>query len=82
MAYRFRNFSPKGKRYSVYVQRFETQAGVRPVVEWFSTMDEAQAAVDEMIADGRFYGICSYVRSQETADADRYAEPAAWATAK
>lgn len=68
--YRFRNHSGKGKRYSIYVERFITAAGVCGVLEWFDTMDEALAAVQEMQADGRFYGIHSYVRSQEAADAE------------
>lgn len=53
----------------MWVQRFTTEHGTRPVLEWFHSMDEAQTAVDEMIADGRFSGISSYSRSQETADA-------------
>jgi hypothetical protein len=32
-------------------------------------MEEAQTAVDEMIADGKFSGISSYSRSEWTADA-------------
>jgi hypothetical protein len=52
----------------VWVQRFTTEHGTRPVLEFFQTMEEAQTAVDEMIADGRFSGISSYTRSQETAD--------------
>ncbi|MGA1624882.1 MAG: hypothetical protein ACO4AJ_04525 [Prochlorothrix sp.] len=68
--YRFRNNPGAGCRYSIYVERFCTSAGVRPVLEWFRTMDEAIEAADEMQADGRFLGIHSYVRSQETADAE------------
>jgi hypothetical protein len=70
MAYKFRNTPGTTCRYSVYVERFITDVGTIPVLEWFKTPEEAQQAVDEMIADGRFHGICSYVRSQETADAD------------
>jgi hypothetical protein len=40
------------------------------VLEWFTTMDDAIQAADEMKADGRFYGIHSYTRSQEAADAE------------
>ena len=69
MSYQFRNNNPKGCRYSVWVQRFKTEHGTRPVLEFFHSMEEAQTAVDEMIADGRFSGISSYSRSQETADA-------------
>ena len=68
MTYRFRNRPGTGCRYSIYAERFITDAGTRPVLEWFETMDDAKAAAAEMQADGRFYGICSYVRSQETAD--------------
>ena len=70
MAYRFRNTPSKGMRYSVHVQRFVTDAGTVPVLEWFATMDEATLAASEMEADGRFYGISSYVRSQEAADSE------------
>lgn len=70
MPYQFRNNHGRGCRYSVWVQRFTTEHGTRPVLEWFHTMEEQQAAVDEMIADGRFSGISSYSRSQETADAE------------
>ena len=65
--YRFRNTPSKGCRYSIYVQRFVTDVGTIPVLEWFHTMEEAQTAADEMIADGRFFGISSYVRSIEAA---------------
>ena len=65
--YQFRNNHPSGCRYSVYVQRFVTDAGTTRVLEWFHTMQEAQTAVDEMIADGRFFGISSYSRSLEAA---------------
>ncbi|MFZ9960601.1 MAG: hypothetical protein ACO3GP_09430 [Candidatus Limnocylindrus sp.] len=68
--YRFRNNPGYGCRYSVYVERFVTASGVSGVLEWFHTLDEALAAADEMRADGRFLGIHSYVRSQETADAE------------
>lgn len=68
--YRFRNHNGRGKRYSIYVERFVTAAGVCGVLEWFDTMDEAIAAAEEMRADGRFYGIHSYVRSQACADAE------------
>jgi ABC-type proline/glycine betaine transport system substrate-binding protein len=67
-AYRFRNNPSRGCRYSIYVQRFITDAGTRPVLEWFHTMEDAIAAAEEMQADGRFYGISSYVRSLATAD--------------
>ena len=70
MSYQFRNNSSKRRRYSVWVERFITDAGTRPVLEWFDTAEDAQQAVDEMLADGRFYGISSYVRSQETADGE------------
>ena len=70
MAYKFRNRPGRGYRFSVYVERFITDAGTAPVLEWFATMDEAIAAVAEMQADGRFHGIHSHVRSQETADAE------------
>lgn len=67
--YRFRNNPAQGRRYSVWVERFITDAGTRPVLEWFDTMADAAEAASEMQADGRFHGIWSYVRSQETADA-------------
>jgi len=70
VTYRFRNNPSQGKRYSVYVERFCTSAGVTYALEWFDTMDEAIAAAEEMKADGRFLGIHSYVRSQEAADAE------------
>ena len=70
VTYRFRNNPGGGCRYSIYVERFVTSAGVRPVLEWFRTMDDAIDAAEEMRADGRFLGIHSYVRSQETADAE------------
>ena len=69
MPYQFRNNSSKRLRYSVWVERFVTDAGTCPVLEWFSTAAEAKQAVQEMINDGRFHGIHSYVRSQEAADA-------------
>lgn len=68
-AYRFRNNPSQGRRYSIWVERFIADAGTRPVLEWFDTIADAAAAASEMQADGRFYGIWSYVRSQETADA-------------
>jgi hypothetical protein len=67
--YKFRNRPARGCRYSVYVERFVTSAGVTPVLEWFPTIQEAIDAVEEMKADGRFLGISSYVRSDETANA-------------
>jgi hypothetical protein len=66
--YQFRNNPSRGRRYSIYVERFQTDAGIRPALEWFDTMSEATQAAAEMVADGRFSGIHSYVRSQETAD--------------
>ena len=67
--YRFRKNDGKGLRYSVYVERFVTSAGVTPVLEWFPTLDEAIEAIEEMQADGRFHGIFGYIRSQDMADA-------------
>lgn len=67
--YRFRNTPSRGCRYSIYVQRFTTEHGTVPVLEWFHTLEDARQAAAEMAEDGRFYGIHSYTRSQETADA-------------
>jgi hypothetical protein len=66
--YKFRNLASRGRRYSIYVERFVTASGTRPVTEWFDTMDQAIVAAKEMKADGRFFGISSYVRSQAAAD--------------
>lgn len=66
--YRFRHTPSRGCKYSIYVERFISSAGTTSVLQWFKTMEEAQLATDEMKADGRFHGIHSYVRSQETAD--------------
>ena len=66
--YQFRNNASRGRRYSVYVDRFITDVGTQPVVEWFDALQDAMDAADEMKADGRFYGIHIYVRSQEFAN--------------
>jgi|DEB0MinimDraft_3_1074331.scaffolds.fasta_scaffold20634_3 hypothetical protein len=66
--YTFRNNIGKGKRWSIYVERFVTSHGVIPVLEWFSTYEDAELAAEEMRRDGRFFGIHIYNRSQETAD--------------
>ena len=69
--YKFKNHSGKGKRWSVYVQRFTTDAGViGGLIEWFDSYADAELAAEEMKRDGRFYGIHIYNRSQETADAE------------
>jgi hypothetical protein len=68
MKYTFRNHGSRGRRWSIYVQRFTTDVGVIPVLEWFNSFDEANQAADEMKADDRFYGIHIYCRSQETAN--------------
>lgn len=65
--YRFRKNKSAGCRYSIYVERFVTDIGTIPVLEWFPTMSEAVDAANEMKADGRFHGICSYIRSPEAA---------------
>jgi 6-phosphogluconate dehydrogenase len=71
MSYKFRNHSGKGKRWSVYVQRFITDIGIMPgIIEWFDSYEDAELAAEEMKRDGRFYGIHIYNRSQETADAE------------
>ncbi len=69
MDYKFRNHSGKGKRWSVYVQRFITDKGTMGgLIEWFDSFVDAELAAEEMRRDGRFYGIHIYNRSQETAD--------------
>jgi hypothetical protein len=68
MQYQFRNNPSTGRRYSIWVERFITDIGTRPVLEWFDTMEDAIQAAEEMKQDGRFFGICSYVRSQQVAD--------------
>lgn len=68
MKYTFRRHNSKGKRWSVYVQRFMTDISCTNALEWFDTYNEANQAADEMKADGRFSGISIYCRSQETAD--------------
>ena len=71
MTYKFRNHNGKGKRWSVYVQRFITDVGTMPgIIEWFDSYDDAEMAAEEMKHDGRFYGIHIYSRSQETADTE------------
>lgn len=69
MSYTFRNVKGTGKRWSVYAQRFITDAGTTSVLEWFDSYEDAELAAEEMYRDGRFQGICIYNRSQETADA-------------
>jgi hypothetical protein len=66
--YKFRNHSGKGKRWSVYAQRFVTNSGTTFALEWFDSFVDAELAAEEMRRDGRFYGIHIYNRSQETAD--------------
>jgi len=69
MDYKFHNHSGKGKRWSVYVQRFITDKGTMGgLIEWFDSFVDAELAAEEMRRDGRFYGIHIYNRSQETAD--------------
>lgn len=81
MSYKFRNHTSQGKRWSVYIQRFITDAGTcGGLIEWFDSYADAELAAEEMKRDGRFYGLSIYCRSQETADAERVCKPAAWNT--
>jgi len=68
MLYRFRNNPPRGRRYSLWAY-FTTDLGRVPILEWFDTAEDLIAAAGEMQTDGRFSGLASYCRSQETADA-------------
>ena len=67
--YKFRNHAGLGKRWSVYAERYITDAGMIPVLEWFNTYEDAELAAEEMRRAGNFFGIHIYCRSQETADA-------------
>ena len=75
--YKFHNHNGKGKRWSVYIQRFITDKGTIPgLIEWFDSYADAELVAEEMKRDGRFYGLHIYCRSQETADAEFRKRPA------